>query len=197
MRHQAEGHLDGAGGRDEVAGHGLGGAHREFAQPRPEHLVQRGRFRLVVEHRAGAVGVHVVDLARGETARGQGGLHRGDRSGARGVAPGERVGVHRRAVAEHLAENRRAALPCVRKRLEDEERRAFAENEAVAAPIEGPRLRRGSPSGIARALMSRNSIIGTGAICESAAPHTIRSASPRWIVSNAIPIASLPEAHAV
>ncbi len=86
---------------------------------------------------AGAVGVDVVDVARGEARIAERFLHGDDCAAAIGVLVGDAEGVGSRSVAGDLGENLGTALLRMIEGFKDDHACAFAEDEAGALGVEG------------------------------------------------------------
>ena len=103
-----------------------------------EGAFNRLRFRRITERRRCRVRIDVTD-ALGFDARAPQRALKSENDPARlGIGSGDMIGVGRLPVAENLAVDPRAARFRVLEFLEDENPRAFAENEAVALTIERP-----------------------------------------------------------
>ena len=151
VQRQRQGHrLHRAGRADQMADHRLDRRQRQRLGPLAEDALDGRRFHQVVEPRAGAVGVDVIDVVTIDAGLAQG---LGDGPGgaaASGIGLGHRVGVEAAAQAQHLGVNRRAALPGMFQFLQHQHAGPFAEHEAVALAVEGPRHFRGRPFGPAQ-----------------------------------------------
>ena len=137
-RQRSHHRFESAGGTQQVAGHGLGGAHHQPAGVAVEHRFDRAHFHRISGGRRGPMGVDVIHFF----GRHAGVLERA-RHRARGSAPvlarsGQVEGIGRCAVAGELAENRGAAPPGMILALEDQHAGAFAHHEAVPILVEGP-----------------------------------------------------------
>ena len=135
--------------------------------------------------------VDVVDVHGIQARVGQRDLHRPRAAAAVRARRRDVVRVTAGAVAAQGAEDRRAARAGRVARLEHEHARALAHDEAVTAVVERAR-RAGRRDRAHRPNAARES----GVSGASAAPVTIASASPCWIIRRAVPIAWLPAAQA-
>src|SRR5919202_152921 len=136
--HRLDAHerLDRAGRAEQVPDRQLRRGHRRRGIRAVEDRLDRDRLDLVVERRAGPVGVDVADVARGGARVLERREHRLARAAALGVRLGDVEGVVRGPVAGDAAEDLRAAGLGVLGAFEHEHRRALAHDEAVAARVE-------------------------------------------------------------
>ena len=146
---QRDQRLEGAGGAEALPQHRLHRQRRDLGQAVAEHRRQAARFAGVAGDAAVGRQRQQVDVRRCQPGVGQRLRRRpGQRLlGAGGV--GATAGVEGGAVAEHLAERRRTAGRRTFRRLEHQQRRAFAGQEAVAPPVQRhrPRLRAAAVGG--------------------------------------------------
>jgi hypothetical protein len=109
----------------------------EIGHGAAEHGPGRGGLGDVADVGGGAVGVDVVDALRADAGVAQRQRHRGAHAGLRGGGHVDAVAVGAEAV--DLAEDVRAAGERVVAGLEDQGAGALADDQAVAADVEGPR----------------------------------------------------------
>ena len=130
--------LNGAGGTQHVAGHGLGGAHVGLlglllSQGQLHHLGLQG----IVHGGPGAVGVDVHPLSGLVASLLQGQLNGPGAGAAVGTGRGDVEGVTGGAVAAHLAVDLSAPLHCVLILLQHQGSAPFPDDEAPSSLIEG------------------------------------------------------------
>ena len=128
--------LDGPGGAEEMAGHGLRRAHGQPVGVRTKHLLDGMCLVQVIVLGRRAMGVDVVDFVRGHPRIGQRQAHRPGvpvGRGRRGV-----IGVGGRPIASQLGVDMAAPAPCVLELLQDQDSGSFAQNETVSVLVEGP-----------------------------------------------------------
>ena len=104
-----EDEAQGARRAQRVSGHGLGRGDRNRRQTRAEHRVQGLRLVAVVQHRAGAVGLHIVDPVRRHAAVVERRSH--GAGGAIGIGGGDVGGVGTHSESDKLAMDPGAARP--------------------------------------------------------------------------------------
>ena len=123
----ADGGLDGAGGTEEVAGHGLTGTDKEAVLC---VSAKEGLYRLgladVADAGRGAVRVDVIDFVGVDAAFIEGHFHAADGSFALGEGGGHVIGIGTEAVAGDLAVNGCAAAFGVFEFLDEKDASAFA-----------------------------------------------------------------------
>src|SRR5690606_29086302 len=131
--------LDAAGGTEQVAGHGLGGGHRELAGVVAEGALDGNGLALVAHLRGSAVGVDVIDVLGIDAGVGQ----RRDHALARALAVfrrrGDVIGIAALAHADQLAVDLRAARLGVFVFLQHQHAGAVGQHEAVAVLVPGTR----------------------------------------------------------
>ena len=129
--------LDGAGGTEQVARHGLGRGDVELVGVLAEHFLDGFGLGDVAHVGGGAVYVDVVDVLGLQACIIEGVLHHQDGTQSFGVGGGDVVGVGTHAFTGHLGVDLRAAGFGVLQLLKDEAPGTFAHDEAVAAGAEG------------------------------------------------------------
>ena len=104
-----------------------------------EHLLERERFRRIVERCRAAVGVDVLDISRRDVAVGERALHRS--RGLRSVRPrgGHVMRVIRVSISYELGVDMGASGARALQFLEHEDGAALAHHEAIAVAVEGSR----------------------------------------------------------
>ncbi len=133
-RHDAGDRLERARGPHAVAERALDA--RDGDAPVAEHLAHDLRLGEVVRARAGAVGVHEVDVGGRDPAVGDRAAHRLDAAERVGVRARDVVGVARQAVAADFRLGDGAAPDGVLLRLENDQPRPLAEDEPLAVQVE-------------------------------------------------------------
>ena len=131
--------LNGGGGAEEVADHGLGGVHREGARVIPEQPLDGGGLDGVVVGGAGAVRVDVLNVGRVDLAVAQRVPHGPRRAETVLLGSGDVEGVVGGPVALHLGVDPSSALLGVFVLLEDEEAGPFAHHKPIPIQIKGAR----------------------------------------------------------
>ncbi len=94
-------------------------------------------FQFVAQRSGGAVGVDVADLLRREAGVAEGVAHHAVATFASGRRLGDVVGIGAHAVADNFGDDRRAALPGEFQLFQNQNPRAFADDEAVAILVPG------------------------------------------------------------
>ncbi len=142
QRHDANRRLDGPRGAQQMPDVALGRADRDVRHAVSGPPPDRGRFRRIVEHRAGAVCVEVSDFGGGDSRLAARAGHRRERGIAIGMRLSQMMPVCRRGISGDFGQDRNA--PAFRRFecFEGEHGRAFAKRKAVAPRIKGPAARR-------------------------------------------------------
>src|SRR5204862_5644942 len=121
----------------QVAGHAFGAGDGDFVGDFwAEGFFDRDRFDAVVDLRARAVGVDVVDIGGVFLGVAEGHFHAGDGAAAFRMRVGDAEGVGGGAVADDFAVNGGTAFFGPLVIFEDDDGGAFAEDEAVAVEVE-------------------------------------------------------------
>ena len=102
-----------------------------------EDVLDGLRFQCVAEGSRGGVGVDVVDFVGRDACDLEGGVHGAEAAFALGGHAGHVEGIGGHAVADDLGENLCAACFGELELFDDEDARAFADDEAVAILVEG------------------------------------------------------------
>ena len=125
-----------AAGAHEVAGRGLGGAHRRCAFAAAEHGLDRQRFGLVAERRGRAVRVDIANVGRLHAGLLERQLHAAGSAFAVRAGRGNVVCIRGVRVTGEYGVDFCAAGECMLLGLDQESAAAFTDNEAVAVKVE-------------------------------------------------------------
>ncbi len=125
-----------AAGAHEVAGRGLGGAHRRCAFAAAEHGLDRQRFGLVAERRGCAVRVDIANVGRLHAGPLERQLHAAGSAFAVRAGRGNVVCIRGIRVTGEYGVDFCAAGECMLLGLDQESAAAFTDNEAVAVKVE-------------------------------------------------------------
>src|SRR5215207_2674605 len=129
-RERADDCFHGTRSAHEMAGHRLGGTHRETTAVRPEETLDRASLHNVVRARGGAVSVDVVAFLRLDVRLVQRLLHRAVVADAFGMRRERMICFATPAVSDDLGVDLSAAAECVSELLQDDVSAAFAEDKS-------------------------------------------------------------------
>src|SRR5262249_36052521 len=132
--------FEAAGAAEQMTGHGLGGADGKFlaGSALAEEALHGGGFNDVANGSGCAMRVNVADIVWRKAGVFEGGADDAKSTGTILDAPRDVVRIAGHAVADNLSNDRRVTFCGVLERFENQDARAFADDETIAVGVERP-----------------------------------------------------------